>query len=244
MIRGLATTAGLALALSAGFYSSTADAEEPLISGFYIKGETGASFSGNAGRFTVEDSSGGQASFDDRDLGPAAVVGLGGGIELAGFFRGELMFDYRTGYEIDTVEDRFLPGLAASADVDSYSLFLNAYFDVLSFDLSGVELTPYLGGGVGLAINDLDDTRFDEPGFSAIDLEGGTTTQFAWNAAAGLGIGVSESFTIDLGYRYVDLGRFESGRQARQGSSVDRFQQKVEGDLTAHEVLVALRYSF
>lgn len=244
MIRGIATTAGLALALSAGFYSSTADAEEALFNGFYLKGEAGASFGGDTGPITVRDDGGTRAALDERDSDVAAVVGLGAGVELAEFFRGELLFDYRTGYGLDTELTEAIPGLPAKADIDSYSLFLNAYFDVVTLDLGGVSLTPYLGGGVGVAINDTSDVRFDTAGFTAIELEGDTTTQFAWNAAAGLGIGVTESLTLEVGYRYVDLGRFKSGVDARQGATTGEFQKGVKGDLTAHEALVALRYSF
>ncbi len=244
MNRYIAATAGIALALCAGLRDSSAHAEEALIDGFYLKGEAGASFSGKTGRIPLRDDGGSQAFVDSRDLGTAAVLGVGAGVELAGFFRSELLFNYRTGYELDSKETFAIPGLGASADVDSYSLFLNSYFDVATLDLGSVEITPYLGGGVGLAINDTDDLRFKAPGFTTIVLDGDTTTQFAWNAAAGLGIGATENLTIDIGYRYVDLGSFESGTDARQGAITGTFQKGAKGDLTAHEVMVGLRYRF
>lgn len=244
MTRGFAATTAMALALCAGLEISSAHAEDALFNGFYVKGETGASFSGKTGRIPLRDDGGSRAFVDSRDVGTAAVLGLGAGVELAGFFRSELMFNYRTGYELDSIETFAIPGLGASADIDNYSFFLNSYFDVVSLDLGSVEITPYLGGGVGLAINDTDKVRFEAPSFTTIVLDGNTTTQFAWNAAAGLGIGATENLTIDIGYRYVDLGSFESGTDARQGTVTGTFQKGVKGDLTAHEVLIGLRYRF
>ena len=63
--------------------------------------------------------------------------------------------------------------------------------------------------GAGAARNKVGDVRFSFPGLGATAstvIPGGRETNFAWMAAAGVSLPVSSRLTLDVAYRYVDLG--------------------------------------
>jgi opacity protein-like surface antigen len=55
---------------------------------------------------------------------------------------------------------------------------------------------------------------------------------------------LTQSWALDLGYRYLDMGELHTGDELtlNGGSPVGGYTQR--GDLQAHEVQVGLRYSF
>jgi outer membrane immunogenic protein len=66
-------------------------------------------------------------------------------------------------------------------------------------------------------------------------------TNFAWQAEAGIQYELTKHFTLRLGYRYIDMGSFDASLASISGGgSLGHFK----GDLTAHEVLLGLRYRF
>ena len=87
-------------------------------------------------------------------------------------------------------------------------LLANAYYDIRT----GTPWTPYLGGGVGFAVNqvtrnvDYTNTVTDET-VSA----GNRTTdvQFAAAAMAGVSYDFSSFFAIDVNYRFLHIGGSE-----------------------------------
>jgi OmpA-OmpF porin, OOP family len=107
---------------------------------------------------------------------------------------------------------------------------LNIYLDP---DL-GVPVRPYLGGGVGGTYVTLD-TGDDAP--LSVDDEAGA---FAWNLAAGLSYDVMEHVTLSAGYRYL---RLEGTDFSASLAGVDTGDVDVD-DVTSHEILIGLRYTF
>lgn len=183
---------------------------------FYVRADAGASFSSDLG-----------GEIDDN-IGTATLFGLGVGFKILPFIRTDLTVHYRNGYEIDTTAN--VAGLGAgtrlNGDVSNLTGMLNAYFDFPAY--SGLQ--PYIGGGVGVAYNDVDSVSA-----GSIILPGDTSTEFAWNVGAGLTIGIFPGAAIDLGYRYADLGKIKT--ESVGGVSLS-------GDLTAHEVMAGLRVGF
>jgi len=100
------------------------------------------------------------------------------------------------------------------------SSFVNAYFDIYNSS----PVTPYLGAGLGLAVVSVE---YEVPGVFTYSE---TKANFAWNIGAGAAWKISDSAALDLGYRYADFGNV--GRA------------DIDADVTAHEVLLGLRYTF
>lgn len=59
----------------------------------------------------------------------------------------------------------------------------------------------------------------------------GGDTNFAWNLRAGLAVDITDSIKADLGYRYVQMGEVNGYR-------------KYKGDLSAHDLMLGVRYTF
>lgn len=121
--------------------------------------------------------------------------------------------------------------------VKSYTMMLNAYKDLGAYG----RFTPYVGAGVGVAYNIVDDVYFTENPNLVNRIEGDRELAFAWALMAGVGIMVTDRTTLDIGYRYSDLGKATSGR-VDSGGFVNPAVQI--DDLTSHEIKVGLRYNF
>lgn len=55
---------------------------------------------------------------------------------------------------------------------------------------------PYIGGGLGANFHD-----------TKVGSESDTNTSFSWQAAAGIGLELTHNVFLDLGYRYIDMGK-------------------------------------
>ena len=73
------------------------------------------------------------------------------------------------------------------------------YYD---FPLRSV-FRPYLNLGVGAAYTDTSYKRFST--YKRKD-----DTSFAWNGGAGIGLNLTRAWSFDLGYRYIDSGKFKA----------------------------------
>ncbi len=110
--------------------------------------------------------------------------------------------------------------------VSSMVLLANAYLDLGTW----YGLTPFIGGGVGVAQNKVSgisdygyatnlvtaSTDAANVGFSATSAVygtagNGTKTNFAWALMAGLGYDVAPNLKLELGYRYLNLGKITTG---------------------------------
>jgi opacity protein-like surface antigen len=113
-------------------------------------------------------------------------------------------------------------------------LLANAYYDIRT----GSPWTPYIGGGVGFAINQLTrqvSTTFDDDTITA----SGRTTRFAFAGAAKVGVNyeISSFTSIDFGYRFLYIG----GSQV--DIPVDGFSSSVAfGSLNEHQIRAGLRF--
>ena len=108
------------------------------------------------------------------------------------------------------------------------TLFLNLYYDFRN----STAFTPYVGAGLGMAFNYANYT-FTTKGYNANFDEHHTT--FAWNVGAGVAYDITDSFAVDLGYRYVNLGYYEVDLPAGA---------KVKNQPSNHEFMLGLRYTF
>jgi len=112
------------------------------------------------------------------------------------------------------------------ADIETYTGFINAFWDITYFN--GTGFTPYVGAGAGIAHH-----RFDNVNLPA-GARKGNSTDLAYNLTAGVSYDLTQKVKMDLAYRYVDLG---------VGRSEGTSPLKVD-KLRAHEVKLGVRYHF
>ena len=215
------------------------------------------------------------SSFRDQDCSstsPPALFGCGAGqngrsLQAAGSFSQTPVLDGALGY-------RFTPWLRAEAllswrpqlafngqsnflgagssqpvsgAVESLAAFAVAYVDLPR--IAGVR--PFLGAGVGGARNQLDGVTYRFPSIAAnatTTSAGGSSSGFAYLLTAGVAVPLSERLSLDLAYRFSDLGQVRS----RSGSATivrPRGTRSLtiagtEAALQTQGLQVSLRYAF
>jgi opacity protein-like surface antigen len=155
------------------------------------------------------------------------LIGVGAGYRFSENFRSDVTYVYRGGYEIS---DHDGAGNAISTNIKSNSMFLNGYFD---FPSRWPRLMPYIGGGVGWAKNQLGTVSY-----ARTSINGGTTNNFAWNAGVGFGFQISKGMILDVGYRYVDLGKLKLDTQPALGFA----EYSASGQFRSNELQLGLRF--
>lgn len=123
------------------------------------------------------------------------------------------------------------------AHVSSIQILNNLYFDFAPFFGGFMGLNVYVMGGVGISFNTISDLNRNDP-FAAPGARpgsGGTRTQFAWNAGVGAQWQPMRNLILDIGYRYVDAGRFDTSFQSTIGQIITW-----RGNLTSHQLMVSV----
>ncbi|MGH6894667.1 MAG: outer membrane protein, partial [Dongiaceae bacterium] len=163
---------------------------------------------------------------DFKNIG--GTVGVAGGYAWDNGLAVEGEFAYRrNGLDHDEFD-------GDSTDLDgtlsSYAWMANGYYRLDT----GTDFTPYIGGGVGIALLDLDMRRGDEGRFHALD----TDTQFAYQGIAGISYALAPHWSVGVDYRFF-------------GTQDPSFIDHPDGNRVwtetvyhAHEVLLGVTYDF
>ncbi len=103
-------------------------------------------------------------------------------------------------------------------------------------------ITPYIGGGVGFASIDVLGLKdVNVPNNSVFYAADHSQTNFAWAVYGGLAYDVNQSLTIDLSYRYLDMGDARTGTVTAfdNSSSYNSFQIE---DISSQDVMLGVRW--
>lgn len=149
------------------------------------------------------------------DFGNSALYELGLGLELTPYLRVEAAGDYRPGLAFDGNANFRNAGndQPVKGDVTQSSAMGFLYFE--PFTALGMDwrLKPFIGGGAGVSRNEIGGMMYKfpelpQPAYSA--MPGGTQYDFAWAATAGVSFDVTEHLSLEIAYRYSDLGDIET----------------------------------
>lgn len=149
-------------------------------------------------------------------------LGLGYAFQNGFRFEGELGHRFN---QLDTADD-----LDGGGDVHAWSAMANIFYD---FNRGG-GIEPYIGIGVGAA-------RLNANGADlapALRTFEGEDTVLAYQALAGLGFGLTEQLTLDVGYRYFVAPDAEF-TSSEPSATISR-----EADYEHQAVTVGLRWQF
>ena len=159
----------------------------------------------------------------DKEIKSTPLFGVGFGYDTGHYFRFDLTGEYR-GDALFVFHDKYpgptdpsvrfgSPGTNEyTADIESWLGLVNAYIDLGTWWC----ITPYVGGGVGfasLSITGYKDVNVPNGGVAYG--QNNTETNFAWAVYAGMSYKVNPSLTLDLSYRYADLGDIRTGNDHR-----------------------------
>jgi opacity protein-like surface antigen len=187
-----------------------------------------------------------------NDIKSSPLFGLGVGYGFNKWLRFDLTGEYR-GKSVFQAQDRypgadgtftfpqpgFNPGTNEyTADIESWIGLANAYVDLGTWAC----ITPYVGGGIGFAsISVLGLKDVNVPNDSVFYAADHTDTNFAWALYAGLAYDVNPSVTIDLAYRYTNLGDARSGTVTAFDNSSSYNSLDID-DITSHDLMLGVRW--
>jgi len=109
-------------------------------------------------------------------------------------------------------------------------------------------ITPFVGGGLGAAnvrFGAFSDIGIGTAGDPAIAYAGAHDEwNFAWALYAGLGFDITDAFTVEVAYRYLDLGDGQTGDLVASDGTNLINNPMIFNDITSHDVRVGFRYAF
>lgn len=143
------------------------------------------------------------------------IIGVELGYEFYDSFRIALaayqsLYKFERNYN-ETYEDGDVGRHNAKAKLRNRSLMLNGYYD---FFVSK-RIIPYITLGIGAAFNKSGDvnliTNSDDPRDQSIDYaKGKNKLNFIWALGAGIKAPIDDKWSIVLGYKYYNLGKFKT----------------------------------
>lgn len=187
-------------------------------SGWYLRGNIGLADERLGGLTNPDPNAQGFASaglgFDN-----ASIFGGGLGYQFTNWLRFDATGEYRGKANFHGSQYMSGPGFALADNYSgslSGSVFLaNVYVDLGTWWC----LTPFVGAGIGAAYNQISSFRDDgvntqfgvaQPGSVTYAANSGTWN-LAWDLTAGLAYKVTPGFTVELAYRYLNLGSATTG---------------------------------
>jgi OOP family OmpA-OmpF porin len=235
----------LALTASSGF----AQQMLPLSSGFYLRGDFGGAFGADT-TFSDTNPTSPICSLcktsQPSSIGNSFMLGVGAGYRFTPAFRTDITLDYITRLKISG-HNSSVTSLTNSAKVSSLVGMFNGYLDINGLMPNNMlgPFQPYLTGGVGVASNDLGNTAYGFPGLGSgvVSQSGSTHTDFAWGAGAGIGYALTQNLTLDLGYKYMDLGQMRSGSTGTVLGTAFA-TTPIKANLQVHTVMIGFRFAF
>lgn len=209
--------------------------------GLYGTIGAGLSYFGYENDFSnTHDDGFGPVPFDsttDYDNGIGIYTALG--LAHANGFRTELEYSYRNA-DIDQIDPDALnnfsgiPSGGISGDTKIHALLANVVYDFAADS----KITPYLGGGVGIArVNHT--VSGTNPNNGLAIAYGDRAYDFAYQGIAGVAVGLAEGLALDLSYRY--FGTLGSSFEA---AVINNAPAEVRARSNSHNLFAGLRWNF
>jgi len=157
---------------------------------------------------------------------------FGGAIAIGYDFKPRFEVPVRLEFEysiLSSFEDSeaLSPTINVTGKFDTQVFFINTYYDFHNTS----KFTPYIGVGIGMS---LVDTKIDANGINIFPSN--TETNFAWNIGTGISYAFTDKMSVDLAYRYVQLGDGETKTIAQSFIKAD--------SIDAHQIMLGFRYTF
>jgi opacity protein-like surface antigen len=181
--------------------------------------------------------------------------GVGVGYQFNNWLRADVTGEYRSRVNFSGNDFAVINGLNGvpgnsplgdtyNGGVSSWVGLVNVYADLGTWWC----ITPFIGAGVGAAYNtttglsDMATFPANNLSTSLYQANGASKTDLAWALHAGLAYRVSNNFTIELAYRYLDLGSAITGGGSTftGGTSARAFQFN---NLTSQDVRLGVRWT-
>ncbi len=199
----------------------------------YLRGDVGVGINDLRTRPSTFDSYVPDARFENSSFSDSPVIDIGVGYRFNNYFRADVTGEYRGIAELRANESYNVGAFQAdqygnpapnnaraydnySGHVRSVVGLVNGYVDAGTW----YGVTPFVGAGVGVAnveVKGLTDISYGSGAAGGAGNGGGgvgpdhSQTNFAFALMAGLDFAVTPNLTLELGYKYLNLGNVSSG---------------------------------
>jgi opacity protein-like surface antigen len=223
--------------------------------GWYLRGDIG--MTNTRGKFfapAYDDASTLSVNQLGHGFTGGTSYGVGVGYQFNSWFRADITGEYRSKVLFSGTDFANIAGLGPISDVysarfSSWVAMANIYADLGTWWC----ITPFVGVGVGGAFNQIDGLQdlgsIPSPGVGSVNsasyfANSANKTSFAWAAHAGLAYKVNQNFTVELAYRYLDLGNAVTGKgDTFDGILAGRGRPFQFNDLTSQDIKLGVRWT-
>jgi opacity protein-like surface antigen len=224
--------------------------------GWYLRGDIGmTNTSGKLFAPAYNDPSTVSVQQVGHEFTGGTSYGVGVGYQFNSWLRADVTGEYRSRVNFSGNDFAVINGLNGvpgnsplgdtyNGGVSSWVGLVNVYADLGTWWC----VTPFIGAGVGAAYNtttglsDMATFPANNLSTSLYQANGASKTDLAWALHAGLAYKVNSNFTIELAYRYLDLGSAVTGGGSTftGGTSARAFQFN---NLTSQDVRLGVRWT-
>ncbi|WP_027523147.1 outer membrane protein [Bradyrhizobium sp. Ec3.3] len=217
--------------------------------GWYLRGDIGFS-NQRVDRLNNVLDANNTSSVQNLSFNNAGIFGLGAGYRFNNWFRADVTGEYRGNSQFYGTDRITYPGGVGTdtyhATKNEWVVMANAYVDLGTWWC----ITPFVGAGIGtarVAINGFTDTSIANNGAGALPgLAFGDNVakwNFAWAAHAGLAYKVSPAFTVELAYRYLDMGDGLTGDLKTFDGTNSVFNPTTFKHITSQDLKLGVRWN-
>lgn len=175
----------------------------------------------------------------------------GGALAVGYDFNHMFQTPIRTELEFSFFKKMDIKHNGQKTDITLGALLVNGYFDIKTDS----PFTPYIGVGLGIAgVKTKSNASIDSLGYDIkVKLDDKTKKNFAWMATVGTSYEISETFALDLGYRFAGFGKGET-KSWNKSQTVDlpplgpftataNFSLKTK-EIFMHQIILSARLTF
>jgi len=253
-----------ALALIASFSvingAHAADMPAPVLapavdySGWYLRGDIGFSNQNVGSLFNVNYANFDSVSNIDKGFDAAPLFGLGVGYAVNNWLRFDVTGEYRGAANFHGLDVGAIPGGGFADDrytgsKSEWTFLFNGYVDLGTW----WSITPFVGAGVGFSRNTISNfgdfsvcvNSLSCVGNGGSDAFGGSYSKwnFAWALHAGLAYQLYHNVTLELAYRYIDLGNAQSGDLIAFDGTNNFYNPMEFHHLTSQDIRLGVRFN-
>jgi opacity protein-like surface antigen len=217
--------------------------------GWYLRGDIGFSNQKVDRLDNVLDAAN-TSSVQNLGFNTAGIFGLGAGYQFNHWFRADVTGEYRGNSQFFGTDNITYPGGVGTdtyhATKSEWLVLANAYVDLGTWWC----MTPFIGAGVGTArvsIANFTDQGIANNGGGALPglATGANTSKWnlAWALHAGVGYKVNQNLTIQLAYRYLNMGDGLTGDLVTFDGTNNVVNPTTFKNITSQDLMLGLRWN-
>ncbi len=229
------------------------------LSGFYIKADVGAAIPlGLTEKGKIENIFDSNAFDFYNAKSPKTSVIFGGGLgyKFNENFRADLSVSYlnKSKFDANTYAKAVADGKLViinnktTQEFSSLLAMVNGYYD--AGKIMDV-VSPFFNVGVGYARVKAGELKISQVGYDqTTTIPSRNNSNFAWSVGGGLSFAVNPNLYVDVAYKYLDMGKAQSGDQRATKTAMGTESKKladnqlIKPKFRAHVVTAGLRYVF